>query len=100
MSIKLVLPLYCVAVFITVPVVAQQRGTPGDKNASAAALKYDSSFAGYRPYQEEPIEPWPDSNETVARPGGHGAMRGGMVHTPARSADAPRDAVQPSPSKP
>ena len=50
---------------------------PTDPGASAPAVRYESAFAGYRGFREEPLAPWRSVNDDVARTGGHvGILRG------------------------
>lgn len=43
------------------------------------ALKYQSAFEGYRPFAEENIKPWRESNELARRLGGWSAFAGGKT---------------------
>ncbi len=53
------------------------RGDPTDPEAPAPVFHYESVFSGYRGFREEPLAPWRDVNDEVARVGGHiGIMRG------------------------
>jgi hypothetical protein len=45
--------------------------------AAAQQPQYDSAFAGYRSYREEPVADWRAVNEEVARVGGHVGVLGG-----------------------
>jgi hypothetical protein len=55
---------------------AQSRPQPDDAAARAAPITYQSAFAGYQPFHDEPLAPWPEVNETVQRVGGHvGVLR-------------------------
>ena len=38
--------------------------------APPTALYYDSAFAGYRGFNDQPVAPWPMVNETVGKIGG------------------------------
>lgn len=50
---------------------------PADPAAPVPAPKYESAFAGYRGYREQPLAPWRDVNDEVARAGGHIGIVGG-----------------------
>ncbi|MDH3286632.1 MAG: hypothetical protein OEP48_02735 [Betaproteobacteria bacterium] len=53
------------------------RSGPADPAAPAPVFRYESAFSGYRGFREEPLAPWRDVNDEVARVGGHiGIMRG------------------------
>ena len=59
---------------------AQQQAArphPGDPAAAVPAAKHESAFTGYRGYREEPLAPWRDVNDEVARAGGHIGILGG-----------------------
>jgi len=54
---------------------------PADATAPAPAAQHESAFAGYRAFRAEPIAPWREVNDEVARAGGHiGIMRGASGH--------------------
>ena len=59
------------------------RPHPADPAAQAQATKYESALSGYRGFREEPLAPWRDVNDEVARAGGHigivGGAQGGHV---------------------
>ena len=58
--------------------VASAAVPPEGHQSPPAETSYQSAFADYRPYQEEPITDWRALNESVAHTGGHaGIMRGG-----------------------
>lgn len=63
------------------PIAAAQhqvvRPDPANSAAPVPAFKYDSAFAGYRGYREEPLAPWRDANDATARAGGHVGIVGG-----------------------
>jgi hypothetical protein len=74
------------------PAAAQQpaRSDPASQAAPVPAFKYDSAFAGYRGFREEPLAPWRDANDEVARAGGHaGIFRSHGMQTPAAPAQKP-----------
>jgi len=60
-----------------------QRPDPVEPKAKVPPAQYRSAFEGYRPYVEEKVAPWRESNDAVkprpaARPpanGGHGGHR-------------------------
>ena len=59
---------------------AQQPATqphPADPAAPAPAVKYESAFADYRGFREEPLAPWRGVNAEAARAGGHAGIVGG-----------------------
>lgn len=59
---------------------AQQQASkphPADPAAPVPAIKHESAFSGYRSYREEPLAPWRDVNDEVARAGGHIGIVGG-----------------------
>ena len=65
------------------------RPHPADPAATPPAAKYESALTGYRGFREEPLAPWRDVNEEVARTGGHvGIMRGADAHKPPAAAPA------------
>jgi hypothetical protein len=62
---------------------AQQQAArphPADPAAPVPAVKYESAFSGYRSFREEPLAPWRDVNDEVARVGGHAGVFGGAGH--------------------
>ena len=69
---------------------------PADPAASTPATKYESAFSGYRGFREEPLAPWRDVNDEVARAGGHIGIVGG-AHGGHVSGNA---AVMPVPPRP
>jgi len=79
--------LFAIAVLAAVApfATAQQRPPPEPANPTAPVLtfKYESTFSGYRGFREEPLAPWRDVNDEVARAGGHigivGGAQGGHV---------------------
>jgi hypothetical protein len=53
------------------------RPQPADPAAQVPAAKYASALTGYRGFREEPLAPWREVNDEVARAGGHiGILRG------------------------
>ena len=81
----------------------QQKSTrpdPADPAAVVPEAKYQSPFAGYTPYRDEPLVPWRDVNDEVARAGGHIGIFGGAghgAHGQAKPAAKSPAAVTPSP---
>jgi hypothetical protein len=75
---------------------AAERPDPSKPSAATPAVRYQSVFSDYRPYQEVQIRPWRQSNDEVAAGqghAGHGAKGGNR--TP-----APSPAAEPSVRKP
>lgn len=70
-------------------------------SAPASDVAYRSALTGYRAYQEESVEKWPEANERVRRIGGWQAYgresRDALRAPPPQS---PRPASPPSPSTP
>jgi len=59
---------------------AQQHASnlhPADPAAPVPAMKHESAFSGYSSFREEPLAPWRDVNDEVARGGGHVGILGG-----------------------
>ena len=77
-------PFLAVLVFAALPPIAaaqqQARPRPADPAAPVPAVRYESAFSGYRAFRDEPLAPWRDVNEEVARAGGHVGIVGGAVH--------------------
>jgi len=77
------------------PAAAQPQplSNPADPQAAVPPAKYESAFAGYRPYREEKVAPWRDVNDDVARVGGHVGIVGGAgghaAHGAAKPAASP-----------
>lgn len=67
----------------------QTRPEPTDPATPVPAFRYDSGFAGYRGFRDEPLAPWREVNDDVARIGGHiGIVRGahgGQAKPPAEA---------------
>ena len=73
-SFKWVVPLCGAAAITALSAWAQQRAPdPADPAGSVPPVKYESAFAGYRPFAEEKVAPWRQSNDAVKDSGGHGA---------------------------
>lgn len=66
---------------------------PADLAASVPAFEHASAFAGYRGFEERPVESWRAINEAIAGSGdphaGHGVHAG--VAAPAPEADSHRN---------
>lgn len=76
---KLYLAFAALAAFAPHAAAQQQAAKPhpADPAASTPATKYESTFTGYRGFREEPLSPWRNVNDEVARVGGHiGIFRG------------------------
>lgn len=72
---------------------AQQQPKPSaaDPAAPAPAVKYESVFSGYRGHRDEPLAPWREVNDEVARAGGHiGILRGAGARPQGASGPAAR----------
>ncbi len=52
------------------PSTPPARPSPLDANASVPPLVQRSALAGYRKLREEPLQPWKQANDEVARIGG------------------------------
>lgn len=63
--------------------------------AQPAALTYDSPYAIYRPYQDEPLASWRAANDEVARASSH-ASSGGDGHGAGAQPDASREYQPPA----
>jgi hypothetical protein len=74
--------------------MAQSGRGPADPAISGPLLKYESPFATYRPYAEEPLRTWREVNDEVGRVGGHAGVVG------SRETATPRDERQQRPSAP
>lgn len=79
MQSKLAVLCCACAAFWLPPAAAQQsvKTGPADPQATVPAPAYTSAFAGYRPFRDEPLAPWREVNDEVARVGGHLGMFGG-----------------------
>ena len=64
-----------------------RRPDPADPRAKVPAVEYRSAFAGYRPFAEEKVAPWKESNEAVKDGDEHG---GHAAKTPAQPKPAPK----------
>ena len=64
------------------------RPHPADPAAPVPAMRYESAFSGYSSFREEPLAPWRNVNDEVARVGGHIGIVGG-AGSPAAKPPAP-----------
>ena len=76
------------------------RSDAANPAAGAPALKYESAFANYRRYEDQPLRRWTEVNDEVAKAGGHiGIFRGAQGHgahaAPTAPAQAPLGEGQP-----
>jgi hypothetical protein len=70
-----------------------QQGTAAAHPAAAAPdITYDSAFATYRPYRDEPLRSWADVNQEVAAGGGHAGIFGGASDSIRTAPKAPAEA--------
>lgn len=87
-----------VALAALAPLAAAQQKAPkphpADPATSVPATKYESAFTGYRGFREEPLAPWRDVNDEVARAGGHIGIVGGA------GGHAGHGATKPAPKPP
>ena len=71
----------------------QPRPEPTEPAAPVPAFRYESGFDGYRGFRDEPLAPWRELNDDVARIGGHvGIVRGahgGQIRPPAEAKPEP-----------
>ena len=83
---------------------AQQQAAkphPADPAASVPATKHESAFTGYRGFRDEPLAPWRDVNDEVARAGGHIGIVGGAGRIgPGTGSPAAKPPAPPSDSAP
>jgi hypothetical protein len=100
---------FVIAVVAPIAAAQQQapRADPTDSAAPVPALNYNSAFAGYRGYREEPLAPWRGVNEEVTRAGGHfgifgGGQKGHDSSKPAAKPAAPKpdSSLEPAPTTP
>ena len=66
-----------------------EKPQPTDPAAPVPSVKYESAFTGYRGFREEPLAPWRQVNDDVARVGGHIGIVGGAHGGPAKPAARP-----------
>lgn len=72
--------------------VRAQHAPPAQPSAQPAELPYRSTLAPYQRYEDQPVQPWKESNDTVGRIGGWKA------YAREASAEARSDAAAPPPS--
>ena len=65
-----------------------RRPDPVEPRAEVPAVEYRSAFAGYRPFAEEKVAPWRDSNEAV-KDGEEHASHAATPPAPAEPAKPP-----------
>ena len=63
--------------YIAFAVLAALAPHPADPAAPVPAMRYESAFSGYSSFREEPLAPWRNVNDEVARVGGHIGIVGG-----------------------
>ena len=68
---------------------------PTDPRAKVPGVEYRSAFESYRPFAEEKLTPWRQSNEAVKGDAGHGAPAAMESGTP-KQADTPKPVAKPS----
>ncbi len=72
--------------------------------AAAQPVIYDSAYADYQAYVEEPVSSWREVNDVAARVGGHAGIFGGSMHQghgagkPAQSAPGSARAAETPPA--
>ena len=89
----------CVAIFTlttSITIAVAQSGNlpnPADPGAAAPAVKYESAFSDYQPFQEQISNAWKQVNQEVADNPGMGAMKDmpgkTMPGMDSKTADAP-----------
>ena len=72
-----------------------QRPDPTDPRAKVPGVEYRSAFADYRPFSEEKVAPWRESNEAVKGSPGHEGHAAPPAEKAAPAAK-PRPAEKPS----
>ena len=70
---------------------ASRRPDPADPKLVVPAAKHDSAFANYRPFADQDVAPWRETNDNTARIGGW--------RTYARQAREPSPATPATPDK-
>ncbi|MRD49347.1 hypothetical protein GHT07_18890 [Caenimonas koreensis DSM 17982] len=77
-------------IFISATAIAQQPPQPvASSPQPPAAATYRSAFDGYRPFTDEKVLTWPESNGTVGRIGGWRAYAAEVQGKPAPAAAGP-----------
>ncbi len=56
---------------LLINMTATNAADPSDPAAASPGVAYRSAFQGYERWRDGPKAPWRDSNDTVARMGGH-----------------------------
>ena len=78
---------------------AAPRPDPMDTSVSVPALTYDSSFARYRPFAEQEVASWRETNDTAGRIGGWRAYaRDARQPEPAAGGPAAAPVTKPAPA--
>ena len=81
---KISLAFAALAAVAPLAAAQQPRPEPTDPTVPVPAFRYESGFGSYRGFRDEPLAPWRELNDDVARVGGHaGIVRGGQVEPPA-----------------
>lgn len=88
------------ATCLALPVAAGAQPDPADPGTAAAALRYESAFSDYRPWQETPPGDWRAINDALRKEpvdhAGHGAAPApGAPAAPAATPAPPRQAPVP-----
>jgi hypothetical protein len=60
----------CVAALIALGLSPADAQPPATTDPIEPTLGYRSAFEGYRPFKQEEVQPWAQSNETVRQAGG------------------------------
>jgi len=77
------------------------RPHPADPAAPVPAMRYESAFSGYSSFREEPLAPWRNVNDEVARAGGHIGIVGGAARSaPASGSPSAKPSAPPAKSAP
>lgn len=95
----LVLFLACYGAFGMIDMARAAPPEPIAVKAPVASLPYQSAFEGYRPFADETIKPWRESNDLARRLGGWAAFAGGKTpdaEAPESRSDAKSPAVAPA----
>ncbi len=99
----LVLLLACYGTFPMIDTARAAHPEPIAVNAPVATFSYQSAFEGYRPFADETIKPWRESNDLARRLGGWSAFAGGKTPdagAPESRSDEKSSAVAPAKPEP